>query len=406
MRTPSMTIEQAEAALGLRGTVIVNKDNRSTVRKWLSAQGFPAMFAGGLSMQELHHAYNDTSSIALDKLRRKLAEATETADEIGQEETGGAIIEHSSHQVEETKVEVKANSGNGHAKDDASLLIELLSRIGKSVDPDQVRSIVKQELQGVVFPLQVEIIKPDGTAHQVEGNVHPMFPKLLKATQARSHDGYVPNMFISGEASSGKTHATKQLAKTMELPWHFNGAISMPHEMLGFIDAAGNYHRTPFREAYEHGGVYVFDEVDRSDAVALLAINPHLANGVATFPDDQIKRHMDCIIICTANTWGGGASADYCGATKLDAAFMSRFAVRLGWNIDEDFERTISGDPQWCGRIQLARSKAKLSGLKVMIDVRQTLAGAALIRAGFSSDEAAEMTYLANLTDAQRAMVS
>jgi cobaltochelatase CobS len=99
----------------------------------------------------------------------------------------------------------------------------------------------------------------------------------------------------------------------------------MPHEMLGFIDAAGNYHRTPFRDAYEHGGIYTFDEVDRSDPVALLAVNPHLANGVATFPDGQIKRHKDCLIICTANTWGNGANADYCGATKLDAAFMSRF---------------------------------------------------------------------------------
>jgi hypothetical protein len=71
----------------------------------------------------------------------------------------------------------------------------------------------------------------------------------------------------------------------------------MPHEMLGFIDAAGNYHRTPFRDAYEHGGIYTFDEVDRSDPVALLAVNPHLANGVATFPDGQIKRHKDCLIV-------------------------------------------------------------------------------------------------------------
>jgi hypothetical protein len=31
----------------------------------------------------------------------------------------------------------------------------------------------------------------------------------------------------------------------------------MPHEMLGFIDAAGHYHRTPFRDAHEHGGIFV-----------------------------------------------------------------------------------------------------------------------------------------------------
>jgi hypothetical protein len=112
--------------------------------------------------------------------------------------------------------------------------------------------------------------------------------------QARDADGHHVNIFFSGEASSGKTTACKQLAKALERMWYFNGAISMPPEMLGFIDAAGNYRRTPFRDAYEHGGIYTFDEVDRSDPVALLAVNPHLANGVATFPDGQIKRHKDC----------------------------------------------------------------------------------------------------------------
>jgi hypothetical protein len=33
--------------------------------------------------------------------------------------------------------------------------------------------------------------------------------------------------------------------------------------------------------------------------------NPHLANGVATFPDGQIQRHKDCLIICTVEHMGG-----------------------------------------------------------------------------------------------------
>jgi hypothetical protein len=88
--------------------------------------------------------------------------------------------------------------------------------------------------------------------------------------------------------------------------------------------------------------------------VALLTVNPHLANGVATFPDGQIKRHKDCLIICTANTWGNGANADYCGATKLDAAFMSRFPARLSWNIDKAFEMSIAGNETWAQRVQAA----------------------------------------------------
>ncbi len=139
--------------------------------------------------------------------------------------------------------------------------------------------------------------------------------------------------------------------------------------------------------------------------MALLAVNPHLANGVATFPDGQIQRHKDCLIICTANTWGNGANADYCGATKLDAAFLSRFPARLSWSIDPAFEISISGNEGWATRVQAARTRAQAAGVKVMIDVRMTLSGAALIAAWLSEQEAAEATYLANVTPDQRRMI-
>lgn len=195
------------------------------------------------------------------------------------------------------------------------------------------------------------------------------------------------------------------LAEVLGLKWYFNGAISFPHEMLGFIDGAGKYHRTPFRDAYEHGGVYTFDEVDRSDPVALLAVNPHLANGVATFPDKQVKRHPDCIIICTANTWGLGADANYSGATKLDAAFLSRFPIRINWDIDADLEEQIVPHPEWLAKVRHARERARAVGLKVMIDTRIAQAGVSLIESGYSLDEAADMTYLANLKPDQRSQL-
>ena len=217
--------------------------------------------------------------------------------------------------------------------------MEILQSIG-TLDAGAVESIVEARLSkfrdllpdfvAACSPVsRIEIQRPDASVHRVEGIVHPQFQLLLKLATSRGADGFVPGIFISGEASSGKTTGCRMLAEALGLPWHFNGAISQPHEMLGFIDGMGKYHRTPFREAYEHGGVYTFDEVDRADAVALLCVNPHLANGVATFPDGQIVRHPNCIIIGTANTWGLGGNSDYAGATKLDAAFLSRFPSRL-----------------------------------------------------------------------------
>jgi hypothetical protein len=292
-RTASMTAAEAEAAIGRRGQIAVTAENRGSVRKWFVAQGLPALFVGGLSMRELALAYNDTKGEQFARLLKKYEEAKNAA--------GEEVEDHTAEVIQ--TIETAAAGTNGHANGDAAALLDLLRRtIGSSVDADQVREIVDatirekadaiaKDLKKLMWPVtRVQLIAPSGETRDVDGPVHPNFPLLLRMAQARDTDGYHINIFLSGEASSGKTTACKLLAKAIDRKWYFNGAISMPHEMLGFIDAAGNYHRTPFRDAYEHGGVYTFDEVDRSDPTALLAINPHLANGVATFPDGQIKR--------------------------------------------------------------------------------------------------------------------
>lgn len=285
---------------------------------------------------------------------------------------------------------------------------QVMERIGKqTIDVKAVAALVLAEVEKRA-PRRVEIVvsAPGKPGKPVKGPTHNKFEHLARAAALRMPGGYAPGIFLSGEASSGKTTGARMLAEAMGLDWHFNGAISFPHEMLGFIDGGGKYHRTPFRDAYEKGGVYTFDEVDRSDPVALLAVNPHLANGIATFPDRQIRRHKDCIIVCTANTWGLGADANYSGATKLDAAFLSRFPVRISWDIDATLEEQIVSNPAWLVRVRRARERARAVGLKVLIDTRAAQAGAALIAAGYSEDEAAAMTYMANLKPEQRGQLS
>jgi hypothetical protein len=266
-----------------------------------------------------------------------------------------------------------------------------------------VQAKVNEALSGVPA-IRIEV-RQGQEVKTLDGHHHPMFATLLKAASSRMANGIPPSIWLTGPAGSGKTHAAHNVAKALGLPWQFNGALSMPHELLGFIDAGGTYHRTPFREAYEHGGVYLFDEVDGSDNSALLALNAALANGVATFPDTQVQRHKDCIIIATANTWGLGATSDYVGRAKIDAAFLSRFPVRIGWDYDSALEVAVSGNVDFARRVIAARERARTAGLKVVIDPRMSQAGAALIAAGISYDLAAELTYLANLTKEQRKTV-
>jgi cobaltochelatase CobS len=177
------------------------------------------------------------------------------------------------------------------------------------------------------------------------------------------------------------------------------------HDVLGFIDAAGNYHSTGFRKAWEFGGLVLLDEVDAFDAGATLAFNGALDGGICAFPDRQVERHADCYVVATANTWGLGANSDYVGRNKLDGAFIDRFHMRLVWQYDVALEIAISGNEGWARRVIAARERAKQAAVKVPITPRATQGGAALIAAGYSEDEAAEFTYLANLSKEQRKMV-
>ena len=260
-------------------------------------------------------------------------------------------------------------------------------------------------------PVAVHVTMRDasGTERTSTGAQHAMFPTLCKLASVRNGvTGHVDGIMLSGEQGSGKTTGCRMLAEVMGLDWHFNGAISFPHEMLGFIDGAGTYHGTPFRQAYEHGGVYTFDEVDRSDPNALLAVNPHLANGLAVFPDRTIKRHPDCIITATGNTWGFGGDGLYSGATKLDSAFLSRFPRKIAWDIDEQLEAKIVPNQTWLACIHAARAKARGAlGLKIVVDTRHAIAGADMIaQQGFTIAEAASFTFLAGLKAEQRAVLA
>jgi cobaltochelatase CobS len=263
-------------------------------------------------------------------------------------------------------------------------------------------------LEALESTRQVEITvhTPSGSYTVPDGHKHPQFLTLLRAAASRQADGYHPNCWIAGPAGSGKTTGGRQLARALNLPFFFNGAVSMEHKLIGFRDANGTYHSTPFREGYTVPAVYQFDDVDSSENSALLALNAALANGECDFADRLMPRHPDSIILATANTWGLGATADYVGRVKIDAAFLSRFPVKISWPYDEPFELAIANNASWTRRVQAARAAAQKAGLKVIIDPRHSIAGAGLIASGFTEDQAAELTYLANIPADKRSLLN
>lgn len=236
---------------------------------------------------------------------------------------------------------------------------------------------------------------------------HPMLETLIRLLGARDASGRRLNVWISGPTGSGKTHGAKQAAAALGLAWGFHGAMSMAHELVGFLDAGGAYRETVFAKLFRTGGLCLLDELDSWSAEATLCLNAALANGEISLPTGEIvSRHPDFACVGAGNTWGAGATAEFVGRNRLDAAFLSRFAAKLAWGYDEKLESAICGNPAWAAQVQRARKKAAAQGLKIIIDPRVTMAGAAMISAGFTAQEAAQMTYLSGLTDAQSAMLA
>ena len=221
---------------------------------------------------------------------------------------------------------------------------------------------------------------------------HRCYPVLQRILSVRGPDGYTFPVYLPGPSGSGKTTAARQLAGDLGLPFEMNGAVDADYRFLGYQDAGGTYHDTPFRRAFERGGIYLFDEIDGSNPQALIALNAALGNGVLAFPDALVTRHKDCHVLAAANTRGDGASDQYVGRARLDAATLDRF-VYLDWPYDEDLEQAMVDDPDWVKQVQEYRHAADdMQDFRHVVTPRATVTGAALLRAGFTRQDVVKMT--------------
>lgn len=229
------------------------------------------------------------------------------------------------------------------------------------------------------------------------GRQHRQFPTLLRIISRRR------NVWMAGPAGSGKTSAAHVAAKALSLVF---GAMSVGPQttqsaIFGYMDAHGNYVETEFRRRYEHGGVFLFDEIDRGNPGVLTALNQAIENGACAFPDRMVTRHADFIAIAAANTYGAGASREYVGALQLDAATLDRF-VMLSWGYDEGLEydltvatyRAAGGTDEstvesWLRRVRRARARVQELSVRHVVSPRASIVGADLLASGLDEETVA-----------------
>ena len=229
-----------------------------------------------------------------------------------------------------------ANAALEELDEDEKALIEKIRAKRAGLDEDRVIALIKQH-SGSPAHVTVTYTANGGTPWVV-GNeaMHHKFPLLLSAIAAGV------NVMLVGPAGSGKTTACAKAAAALGLAFYFTGAIQSEYKLTGFVDAQGRIVSTAFRQAYENGGLFLFDENDASSPSAVLAFNAALANDYADFPDGSIARNDNFRAVAACNTFGLGASRQYVGRFKQDAASLDRYAT-LDWDYDTGLEAAMLG---------------------------------------------------------------
>lgn len=245
----------------------------------------------------------------------------------------------------------------------------------------EVTDMIRKEIVEFNFLKDIKLTKGEITKVLPAETRHYLFPEVLTPV----FEG-IPVALI-GPAGSGKSTLGQQVATALDLRYYLQNSVSGTHELAGYLDAQGKYHGTPFRTAYEKGGLLFLDEVDTSDAGALKWLNTGLANGHAVFPDSEVPlaRHSDFRCIIAANTYGNGADRLYVGANQLDASTLDRF-VFFDFRYDEKLERVMCGNIKWAERVQKLREAARCEKARIVISPRASIYGAKLMAAGWSQD--------------------
>lgn len=204
-----------------------------------------------------------------------------------------------------------------------------------------------------------------GEFQKIESS-HPLLELVLKHVQ-------VGNLvYLVGPAGSGKTTLGYQVAEVLKREFYFTGAVHQKHELLGFIDAKGDLIRTPFREAYENGGVFLFDELDACSPHAVTPFNAALSNKQCAFPDKIIDMHEDFVAIAAGNTYGTGASRQYVGRYQQDAASLDRFVfIEVPYNTSLETTLVLSECTKFGGGN--AEREASLKFLQYAHSIREVI---------------------------------
>lgn len=344
--------------------------------------------------------------VSLDEMRRILNMGDQTPKEV----IGEAQIDDDGKvKIYNTTMKALGDSVTKHAVDNlkpafTETITALTTEQYKALE-EKVQAEVNKTSAEILALAQtvrpIEIKTPDKTK-KIKGVRHNQLENLLKIVGAGQA------VLLVGPAGTGKSHAAEVVADALDLSFHMIsvGSQTSKSDLIGYMTANGGYVRTQFREAYEHGGVFLLDEADAGNSNVLILLNAALSNGHMAFPDSMVKAHPNFRMIAAANTYGNGASRQYVGRNQLDAATLDRFAT-LAWDIDDKIEEALAGTKpegkRWLNVVRAVRKRVTDElELRIVISPRATLRGATLLEAGLTFEDTMKIALTGNIPESAR----
>lgn len=340
--------------------------------------------------------------------------ATETAQRVAEKTAGTLADESAARTSEETRQAVEEALGKARAQWEQALAKarrewaearqEVERSAGTFARDEAVRTVAAAVADTV--PPVVEVRVADTDPVRVAGHTHAVLPDVLLALGAGCH------VLLVGPAGTGKSMMAQQAAEGFGQDFHALslGPTTPMSKIFGYYDAHGQYHGTPFRSAFEHGGLMLLDELDSGHPGLLAELNQALSIRSCAFADGMVAAHPDFRLVATANTYGTGGDRQYVGRQALDAATLDRYVV-VDVPVDEDLEERIAlahapARPDEARQVITEVRRLRATGaekrLPVMFSPRASIDAAKLLQAGASVEQALRWRVVRGMSAAHR----
>lgn len=248
---------------------------------------------------------------------------------------------------------------------DLNILQALSQELLKTMNKDFMQQVQTQLEDFIQDKTLIKVVEYKENYRQLKDTTHEQFKNVLSFVSMNE-----PVMLV-GPAGTGKNVLAKQVADSLGLDFYFSNAIQQAYEIKGYGDANGHYIKTQFYDAFTKGGLFLLDEIDASIPEALVVLNSAIANRYFDFPViGRVQAHKDFRVIACANTYGRGASTEYCGRYQLDGASLNRFGT-LYIDYDKRIEESLTQDKDLLDFVRQFRKIANDYKAHIIVSYRE-----------------------------------